>query len=153
MKNLLLQFIIKIYLTLININLKLFKPMLDFLINQEPAILKNAVIKNLTPHPINLYLPNGEIVTYQPENKENPARAKMEVREVIKIEINNQLISINNNTYGELENVPPPQANVFYIVSSLAAQAAPLRKDLLIPSDPVRDDEGKIIGCKSFSII
>lgn len=42
--------------------------------------------------------------------------------------------------------------DIMYIVSSIVAMAYPDRRDLLVPTDPVRDGSGRIIGCKSLSI-
>ena len=46
----------------------------------------------------------------------------------------------------------------YFIVSSITAQACravnhPLADKLLVPSDPVRNEKGQIVGCKSFSLI
>jgi len=122
--------------------------------NEEEEInLSGVEIVNLTPHEVNLYLGNGEVISYPPANKEAPARAAMNTKIIGYLNINNQSIPITRNTYGELENVPPPSPNKLFIVSALAAQAAPWRKDLIIPSDPVRNEKNQIVGCKSFSII
>lgn len=54
---------------------------------------------------------------------------------------------------GDVENLPEPQENTFYIVSRMVAEALPHRKDLLIPTELVRDQEGRVIGCRGFSYV
>jgi len=114
---------------------------------------ENINIINLTPHDVNLHLASGEVVTYPPLNKDNPARAAMDVKKIANLRVHLQAVPVTRNKYGELENVPEPQANTLFIVSALAAQAAPWREDLIIPSDPVRGEGNKIIGCRGFSVI
>jgi hypothetical protein len=39
---------------------------------------------------------------------------------------------------------------VYYIVSAMVRAALPDRKDLLVPSQQVRDDAGRVVGCKTL---
>lgn len=121
----------------------------------EPEVseLGAMTIINLTPHDIHLHLPTGEVVTYPAINKDNPARAQMRSTQVASVEVSGEIIPITRNEYGTLENVPDPIAQTLFIVSALAAQAAPWRMDLIIPSEPVRNDKNQVIGCRSFSRI
>jgi hypothetical protein len=52
---------------------------------------------------------------------------------------------------------PEPTDGVYYVVSSLAAEAAKRTGretwDLLTPGQQVRDSEGKIVGCRSLQIV
>lgn len=101
---------------------------------------------NLTPHTINVLnaagarafdiLPSGEV-----------ARCAV-YREPVKI-LNG--IPVNKTVFGEVENLPDPEPNTYYIVSALVANAIEGREDVLIPDDTVRDSEGRIIGCRSFA--
>ena len=54
--------------------------------------------------------------------------------------------------YGE-SNLPDYEEGVYYIVSALVANAYPERKDLLMVNETIRDDDGRIIGCKSFAVV
>lgn len=121
----------------------------------EPEVseLGAMAIINLTPHDIHLHLASGEVVTYHALNKDNPARAQMSSTQVATVEISGQVVPITRNEYGTLENVPDQIAQTLFIVSALAAQAAPWRKDLIIPSEPVRNDKNQVVGCRSFSRI
>ena len=50
-------------------------------------------------------------------------------------------------------NLPDYMEDTYYIVSALVANAYPERSDLLMVNDTVRDDNGRIIGCKSFAVV
>ena len=63
-------------------------------------------------------------------------------------EINN--INIYSRKFGDVQGLPSKTKNTYYIVSLMVAQACPDRDDLLIPGQPVRDSDGKIIGCRGF---
>lgn len=61
-------------------------------------------------------------------------------------------IKVNSTSFGEVEGLPEPQEGTIFIVSALVAQALRgVRDDLVIPDDTVRDEQGRIIGCKSFA--
>ena len=61
-------------------------------------------------------------------------------------------IPLSETKFGEVENLPEPKKGIRYIVSRMIREACPNRHDLLVPGECVRDEEGKIIGCKSLSI-
>jgi hypothetical protein len=105
-------------------------------------------IINLTPHEVVIMDNNKEIILKLPKCP-NPPRLS-ERREVVGI-VNNTLI--NRVTFSvEGDYLPPQKEGTYYVVSRLIAEAIK-REDLLIPDEAVRDEEGRIIGCKSFAII
>lgn len=61
-------------------------------------------------------------------------------------------IPLSKSKFGEVENLPEPKNHTRYIVSRMVMEACPERSDLLVPGECVRDEEGRIIGCKSLSI-
>ena len=65
----------------------------------------------------------------------------------------NLYIDIMEKSFSEIEGLPEPKENTYYVVSALVAGAAKNRNDLLIPNDTVRDDQGRIIGCRSLAKI
>lgn len=97
---------------------------------------------NLTEHDVNLYLESG-VFTFKPE------------REVCRVDVKNKLVANHDGVlimsveYGEVQNLPEPEADVLFIVSGLARAACPNRFDLVSPGDLVRKD-GKVIGCRHF---
>ena len=61
-------------------------------------------------------------------------------------------IPVWTKEFGEVNDLPIYSFGIFYIVSQIVKSALPLRDDLLVPDDLIRDNVGNIIGCKSFSI-
>jgi hypothetical protein len=99
-------------------------------------------IINLTPHAINLpgitVPPSGQL-----------ARCQETVKTVDQIEVEGAVVPVVEKTFGDVTGLPEPVWGTIYIVSALVAQAV-RRSDVFCPGDPVRDTEGKIIGCKSL---
>jgi hypothetical protein len=52
----------------------------------------------------------------------------------------------------ESVGIPKPQKDTYYVVSKEVCQAYPERKDLIYPSNFVKNEEGKIVGCKMLVI-
>ena len=71
------------------------------------------------------------------------------------IEVDGYVIEVVKTTYGVITNLPEPRDDTFLIVSLIVAKAAMdsdrTTSDLLVPSDPVRDAEGRVIGCTRFA--
>ena len=62
-----------------------------------------------------------------------------------------QQVPIYSSTFGSVEGLPEPQANVIYIVSALALRAVPAdRLDVVSPGSLQRNPEGRPIGCCGF---
>lgn len=59
-------------------------------------------------------------------------------------------IPVFKTVYGEVEGLPEPASNTYYLVSALTAQAVKDRHDILIVDGAVRNNEGRIIGCTAF---
>ena len=102
-------------------------------------------IINLTPHAINFVDANGEtILTVEPSG----TLARVSCTTKVTGEIAG--IPTTETVYGEVEGVPEMKENTIYIVSSLVAQRCTDREDVFIPNESVRDDKGRIIGCRSL---
>ena len=102
---------------------------------------------NLTPHAITFVDGdgNGNLVV-------NPsgtiARVACRTEQTGVINVNGNEIPLTATVYGEVENLPAPEEDTFYLVSSLVAARVPERDDVFIPNESVRDSEGRIVGCK-----
>jgi hypothetical protein len=61
-------------------------------------------------------------------------------------------IRVVTKKFGDVEGLPQPKEGKSYVVSAITAQAAWAngRTDVFSVGDPVRDGEGKIIGCRSL---
>ena len=61
-------------------------------------------------------------------------------------------IDFYRTDFGKVTDLPDKADGIFYIVSGLVASALPDRDDLLIPHDLIRDDQGRVIGCKGLRV-
>jgi hypothetical protein len=104
---------------------------------------------NLTPHAIDLIDDEGNLVVSLPSA--GIARATEKVEIVDRLTVDGAEVVVTRVTYGSLENVPVAKDGVKYVVSRLAAEAAPEREDLLVPGPGVRDAQGRIVGCKGLA--
>ena len=106
-------------------------------------------IVNLTPHAVTVLADDGGIIaTFQPSG----TVLRLDTQEVSGVHgFDNALDSagIPNETivWGSLGEQPERRPNVRYIVSLPCLLAQP-RIDYLVPFDEVRDDTGRIIGCR-----
>ena len=102
-------------------------------------------IINMTPHQIDLVLDSGEVwLEINPSG--DLIRLSMTTEEDGLVDG----IPVSRTTYGEATGLPEFEEGVFYVVSGLVKSALPHREDLLVPSEMVRDDKGRILGCKSL---
>lgn len=104
-------------------------------------------IVNLTPHAIT-FCCDGENVTI-------PASgiiARVSVQTVPTGEIING-IQVMSSVYGDVEGLPASQDGVVFIVSTLVASRVTDRDDVFVPNDFIRDDQGRIVGCRSLGRI
>ena len=110
-----------------------------------------ANIVNLTPHTVNVCNEDGTIM--KSFESKGIARAK-QTAEVVGNLDGVELVSMK---FGATQDLPAPQEGVYYIVSVITANAAKAEgrgaDDLVITADPVRDADGRIIGCKRFALV
>lgn len=107
---------------------------------------------NMTPHPVTVYEMDGvtPVVTV-------PSSGMVRVAETVRVCCEGEgevaLVDIERDP-DHIEGLPDFNEDRFVIVSDLAYQAAkPLgRDDLLRPGPAVRDETGRIVGCKGLAI-
>lgn len=108
-------------------------------IKEEKTMKKTFV--NLTPHAINIITEDRQpVATFESEGV-----ARVATKSVQKDVVDE--VPIFATKYGKIEGLPEPRPNTFYIVSMLCKQACPNRKDLLSPSQLIRDENGQPVGC------
>lgn len=123
-------------------------------------------IINLTPHPVEVldgskctydknsrkYRVEGVIVpTVTYPKQEGIVYPRCTQREVVVGNING--IEVYRMEFGEVENLPEPQEDTYYIVALMVAKACPNRHDLLIPAHQVVLEDGRTAGCLSWAIV
>lgn len=101
-------------------------------------------IVNLTPHTLN-FIFNETKVDIEPSGSISWVRTKD-----IQMESINGIPTFKTE-YGEIENLPAPEVDTIYVVSSLVAARCPERTDVFVPGRPIRDEQGRIIGSAGLS--
>lgn len=101
---------------------------------------------NLTPHDINIFNYEDELIHTIPASGD-----------VVRLNTSEETlfylgdIEVNQVTYMSADDLAPYVQNHYYIVSALVANAYPDRRDFLMVHKTVRDDDGRIIGCRAFA--
>jgi hypothetical protein len=118
------------------------------------VIVMPVKLINLTPHPVVIKLPNNEEVII-PSSGVARVRERTSEVGVLEAEVDGKIIEIPvkiKELDGSVEGLPQPQDGVIYIVSYLAAQVAwkEGRRDVFATGDPVRDEQGRVIGISSL---
>lgn len=104
---------------------------------------------NLTPHIINIVLPDGSV--YDVPVSGTIARCSQTETQLFDLELGSVTIPVTGQQFGEVIDLPTPADGVYYIVSRLVASACPDRSDLLVPGPLVRNEAGQPIGCRGLS--
>lgn len=102
-------------------------------------------MRNLTPHPIRVVRPDGEIMELPPSGQV----ARVAAIETPAGDLDG--IPLVSRTWGQVENLPAPEPGVFLVVSSLVFEAARDRNDLLVPDTgptAVRDASGQVVAVR-----
>jgi len=120
-----------------------------------------ATIHNMTPHVISIIV-DGVKVDFPSEGIIRAAQKDEQVGEVVTdLKIGEAgsagfTIPVFSSTFGAPEGVPEKLDGI-YIVSSLAFQSLKAAgydmSHFVVPSGTIRDESGKIIGCKGFARI
>lgn len=105
----------------------------------------NIEVINLTPHSINLvggpeFEPSGQVARISSTNES--------AGELL---INGELVPLITEEFGEVIGLPEEKEGTMFIVSGLVFSHSK-RRDLLVPGEQVRDEQGRVIGCKSFQV-
>ena len=106
-------------------------------------------IKNLTPHSVNIIAEDDSLTASFPS--EGIARATQQA------ECAGRLgdVEVVSMKFGEPVDLPTQSQDTFLIVSVITLNAARETGrqigDLLLTADPVRNDEGQIIGCRRLA--
>ena len=103
-------------------------------------------ILNFTPHSITICNNAGEIIRVI----QSDGLIRLKAVTVSAGEIDG--VNTSKTEFGQPEGLPEFKEDTFIIVSQLVKSALPSRTDLLVPAEVVRDEAGKIIGCKSLGI-
>jgi len=101
---------------------------------------------NCTPHEIRLVVGEGEEFTFPPSGT------------IVRVETDSEPVlhvgraTIMTEFPGKVVGLPDPIPGKFFIVSAMVRVACPDRLDVVSPGAPMRDVEGRIIGCGAFIV-
>ena len=105
---------------------------------------------NSTPHAINFVGDDNQVIlTIAPSN--TLVRVYQQTTDVSSISVDGIDIPITDNVFGDVVGLPQQQDDTVIIVSAMVANACKTRTDLALVNQSVRDDKGRIIGCRSLS--
>lgn len=112
---------------------------------------RDAEIANYTPHPVTVYAMDGETPVVTVPKVGIFIRVAETVTPVSDDGV--PLIRIERDS-NRIEGLPPEVPGRYLIVSDITYQAAePLGRDDLLRTGPaVRDNDGRIIGCKGLAV-
>ena len=105
---------------------------------------------NCTPHTINIMDNDNNIILSIPASG-TLIRVSQTTTDAGTITADGIDIPITDNTFGDVVGLPSQQDGVVLIVSAMVASACKTRTDLALVNQAVRDDKGRIIGCRSLS--
>lgn len=112
----------------------------------EDGKMKRTKLNNLTPHEVKIVNEKGNVIKTFPRSQ-SPVRLESETKRVGTL----NEIPLSKTEMGA-GNLPPKKEGQYYIVSRTVQSAYPDRADLLIPNETVRDEKGRIVGCKSLAV-
>ena len=104
-------------------------------------------IKNMTPHDITIVDGEGKVVRVIESSGQV---IRLTVKTVRQGEFEG--VPFSKTEFGKPVGLPEFDCNTYLIVSQLVKTACPLRHDLVVPAEVVRDEKGAILGCKSLGL-
>jgi hypothetical protein len=113
-------------------------------------------IINVTPHDVKIVDDTGAVVEVFPASG-FAIRLASETKQIGTV----AGVPLTSTVYGEPVLITPDGEQValpaqeegkFFIVSAMVKTALSGRTDLLVPAEQVRDDQGRVIECKSLGI-
>lgn len=119
---------------------------------RKESIMETTQLVNLTPHTINLVAEDGtQLLSLE---SQGIARVASNTEVVGYIQVGEVVVPQTHTTFGEVEGLPDSAPGVGYIVSNMIISALVQqgihRDDLFTPGLQVRDDAGRVIGCRSL---
>ncbi len=120
---------------------------------KNKGVIRMTVLRNLTPHPVVVIGMEGKVIMDIPSEGGVLPRASEKRGVLSPLSVEGNVITINEVSMGDVENLPPQEDGVKLIVSRIVASACPEREDLFVPDETVRDEQGRIVGCRALARI
>lgn len=114
--------------------------------------METTNVINLTPHTINLVAEDGtQLLSLE---SQGVARVASTTEVVGYLQVGGVAVPRTHTVYGTVEGLPAPTPGTVYIVSGMIISALASqgihRDDLFTPGLQVRDEQGRVIGCRSL---
>jgi hypothetical protein len=108
---------------------------------------------NCTPHDVVFVGSDGEIVATLPSSGIVPRVFQQEIVPVSgnEIDVDGVKVPFVILRWGDPQDLPPVVPGTCYVVSAITQNACSWRSDLVTVTDMVRDQTGRIIGCRKLS--
>lgn len=107
------------------------------------------MLVNLTPHTVTFLGPDGQKVELLPSGA--VARASLQRAQTAEVIFGGLAIPVYKVLPAGQAIIPPAVPGVQLVVSRLVAEACRDRDDLLVPDDLVRNEEGRVLGCRALA--
>jgi hypothetical protein len=106
-------------------------------------------LMNLTPHAVTIVANDGATMTIPPSG--TVARCVVTRSVVGTVTVETVTVPVTATVLGQVVDLPQPEPETLYIVSRVVAEAARDRTDLVVPDDVVRDEAGRVTGCRALA--
>ncbi|MGI8815026.1 MAG: hypothetical protein ACR2G2_07000 [Pseudonocardia sp.] len=103
---------------------------------------------NLTPHEVVVLADDDDVLLRLPPK--GLARVSQTFASVGQLDVPEGTTPLVNIRDGDVVGLPEPHPDVYYVVSWLTYHASAQREDLLVTADEVRDEAGRILGCRAL---
>lgn len=111
-------------------------------------------IINCLPHDAHLLVGDGRAVTIKQSGMVARVNERLSAPVTLTVATDDGAVSISvecrTRALGEVVGLPGRAPGMLYLVSTMVADAASYRDDLVVPGDLVRDEAGKVIGCRGL---
>jgi hypothetical protein len=108
---------------------------------------------NTTPHDQDVYDDTGERIVLVLPKSDISARAGEQMVRLSDAVVDGVPIPVYGSAFGRGTGLPEPRDGVFYFVAlPVALVMGKDRHDLLVCGPAVRDEKGRMIGCKGLSV-
>lgn len=108
-----------------------------------------TTVLNLTPHTITL-IDGARVLAALPPTGPVP-RVSIDSEEIDAVTAGGASWPIQGERLGAVHDLPPAAAGVLLIVSRMVMERCTDRDDLVTPTELVRDENGRIIGCRGLA--
>ena len=102
-------------------------------------------IKNLTPIVLNIINDYGATINIEPSGEVASFKQTERFAGILP-----GAIAVTRKTFGKVEGLPAAEPNTNLVVSRLVAERVKDRTDVYVPGPLVRDEEGRIVGCRGL---